>query len=163
MPFTLLICLFFGLLWGVLYRAGMALAGFPIDLPLALLGGLLFGLVFFLLILLYDRHQHKRIRLVAQQLPSPPSQTFIVLLVQGKAVQSNTLLLCEDCLCLANMEQKPPAITIIHADEFIRAELSSRSQLTLHLTEGRSLTLRTAACQPLLTALKERGWLPFQH
>ena len=159
----LIICLFFGFLWGVLYNGGMALAGMPVGMPLALSGGLLFGLVFFLIFTMSDRRQKKRIRLAAQQLPSFASDPVFVMLIQGKYVHPNALFLCEDCLCLANLEQKTPTITSIPSDAFIRAEISGRYQLTIHLTESRSLTLRTGAAQHIFDALKQLGWLPFQH
>ncbi len=159
----LILSLVMGLVWGVLFAAGMTLAGFPMDILDALWGGLLFGALMFLALALMGRLQQKRIQAAAQKLPSPASHSFVTLLLQGKHALGRAAYLCEDCLCLVDITSKALPVTVYPAEEIVRALQPSHGILEVHLTEGRVLTFRANSCDEMLTALKERGWLPFQH
>ena len=158
-----LVCLLMGLLWGWLFTTGMTLAGFPMDGTDAVLSGLLFGMLMFPCLVVMGRMQNKRVQAAAQKLPSPASHIFVTLLLDGKHAQARAACLCADCLCLADITSKSLPITIYPAEEIIRAAQPSRGILEVHLTEGRTLTFRANNSEAMLAALRERGWLPFQH
>jgi len=157
------ICMIGGILWGVLFRAGLASSGTTIDLMTALLSGLIFGAALFGGFMLIGRRQDRRIHAAAKKLPSPPSYSCSALLMQGKQMLTIGVFLCAECLCLVNLARKDLPVTIIPADDLVRAVLPMPNQLELHLTEGRQIILGTTAAGMLLEELKTRGWLPFQH
>ena len=159
----IILCLLMGLIWGGLFAAGMTLAGYPMDGTDALLSGLLFGALMFPCLVVMGRMQNKRVQDAARKLPSPASHIFVTLLLEGKHAQGRAACLCEDCLCLADITSKALPITVYPAAEIIRAAQPSRGLLEVHLTEGRVLTFRANNSEAMLAALKERGWLPFQH
>lgn len=159
----LLLCLVIGLIWGVLFVAGMNLAGIPMDWTDAVWGGLLFAALMFIVLAPMGRMQRRRVEKAAGKLPSPATHSFVVLLLEGKHVLGRAAYLCEDCLCLADISAKALPITTYPADEIIRAAQPSPDRLEIHLTEGRVITLRTNEAEIILDVLKDRGWLPFQH
>lgn len=160
----LIICLIAGLAWGFLYTWLMSLAGYPMDSQDALLSGLLFGLLIFPLFRLLGHQQRRRAEAAKQKLPSPPTHGWLAVMVEGKKSRSVAVFLCENCLCLADIDKRAVPISCYPCTEIVRATIPSVNHLEIHLTQNRSLLLRTGAnTDDLFTALKERGWLPFQH
>lgn len=160
----LIICLIAGLAWGFLYTWLMSLAGYPMDSRDALLSGLLFGLLIFPFFRLLDRQQRRRAEAAKQKLPSPPTHGWLAVMVEGKKSRSVAVFLCENCLCLADLDKKTVPLTLYPCTEIVRAATPAVNHLEIHLTRNRSLLLRLGAnTNDVLSALKDRGWLPFQH
>lgn len=159
----LLLCLVMGLIWGMLFVAGMNLAGIPMDWMDAVWGGLLFAALMFIVLALMGRMQRRRIEKAAGKLPSPATHSFVVLLMEDKHPLERAAYLCEDCLCLADISAKELSVTAYPAAEIVRAVSMASGRVEIHLTEGRVLILRTNDAEAMLAALKDRGWLPFQH
>lgn len=159
----LLLCLVMGLIWGMLFVAGMNLAGIPMDWMDAVWSGLLFGVLVYLCLFVYGWRQNKRIRLAEARLPSPAQQRFSGMMRVGKRTVCMAVFLCETELCLVEIDQKDLPVTVYPAAELIRAVIPAARQLELHFTGERSVMLYSAHSEALLTALRDRGWLPFQH
>lgn len=160
----LIICLLGGLAWGFLYTWLMSLSGYPMDGQDAMLSGLLFGLLIYPFFRLFGRRQRRRVQAAMQKLPSPPTHGWLAILIEGKKRLSVAVFLCEDCLCLADTSSKAVPITTWPCTEIVRAAIPRDGHLEIHLTQGRTLLLRIGAtADGLLSALKARGWLPFQH
>ena len=160
----LIICLIGGLVWGLLYTWLMSLAGFPMDWQDALLSGLLFGLLIYPCFHLMGRGQKRRVEAAQQKLPSPPTHGWLAIMGEGKQSRSVAVFLCEDCLCLADIGSKAVPISTYPCTEIVRAAIPAANRLEIHLSQGRTLQLRTGGnTEEILSALKERGWLPFQH
>lgn len=161
--FALVLSILGGVFFGVFFPLGMRLFGVLLDAQTSLMAGLLFGGMCFPALLLLFRHQVRRYQAAEDRLPSPCTDRFSAMLHEGKQPQALGMFLCEDCLCLVDLDKKAMPMTVYPCEELVRAVLSAPNQLELHLTEGRCLHLRTGHAQELLAALKERGWLPFQH
>ena len=160
----LLLCLVMGLMWGMLFAAGMNLAGIPMDWMDAVWSGLLFGVLIFPVFRLLGRQQRRRAEAAKQKLPSPPTHGWLAVMVEGKKSRSVAVFLCEDCLCLANLDKKTVPISLYPCKEIVRAATPAVNHLEIHLTRNRSLLLRLGAnTDDVLSDLKDRGWLPFQH
>lgn len=159
----LVLCLVMGLIWGALFTAAMRLAGFPMAWVDVLWSGLLFGVLVYLCLLAYGWVQNKRIRQAEARLPSPAQQQFSGMMRVGKRTANMAVFLCETELCLVNIDKKDLSVTVYPAAELIRAVTPAAHQLELHFTGERSVMLYSSHSDALLTALRDRGWLPFQH
>lgn len=160
---SLILAVLCGLGFGVLYPLGMRLIGVPMDGADSLVVGLLFGVLAFPAILLVFRYQQGRVRKAVEKLPSPHTHAFSLMMQQNGKSQPMTVFLCEDCLCLVDMDKRALPMTVCPAAEIIHVFRISDREMELHLTQDRVLTFRTGATQALYSALKARGWLPFQH
>ena len=160
---SLIISLAVGLLWGLLFRFGMGLAGYEIELPVMLLGSLAFGGAMFVFIQWTGRKQKRRALQAAQKLPSPLDCSCMAVLGQGRAAKAVAVFLCENGMYLCETDRKDLPLTAYASEDFLRAVCPSPHQLELHLTEDRTILLNTGASEALLERIKQLGWLPFQH
>lgn len=160
---SLILAVLCGLGFGVLYPLGMRLIGIPMDGADGLEAGLLFGVLFFPAILLVFRYQQGRVRKAMEKLPSPPELRCSATLVSGRKRTPMALFLCEDGLYLVDTDKRALPMICCPCTEIIRAASPAPGQLEIHMTENRTLLLRTGAAESLLTAMRDRGWLPFQH
>ena len=163
MLMLLIMCLLVGQLWGGVFAFLMSLAGYAMDVPDAMLSGLLFAALFFPCLLWISRSSRRKMERAMAKLPSPSTHNFLVVMPQEGKSRSMIAALCEDSLCLIGIEQKELPVTVYKAEEINRAVLTENVLLEIHLTEDRVLPLRSRAAASMLEALKERGWLPFQH
>ena len=152
-----------GLFFGLVYPFGMRLIGIPMDGMDGLLSGLLFGGMTFVMLLIMFHHQRKRFLQAAERLPSRPTHQFQLPMLEGGKTRAVAVFLCEDCLCLVNVDRRDLPMTVYDAGDIIRTVMVNPRQMELHLTQGRVLTFRTGAAEILHKALQTRGWLPFQH
>ena len=127
------ICMIGGILWGVLFRAGLAASGTTIDLMTALLSGLIFGAALFGVFMLIGLRQDRQIHAAAKKLPSQPSHSCSALLMQGKRMLTSGVFLCAECLCLVNLERKDLPVTIIPADDLCRCHTKHAGKFRQHM------------------------------
>lgn len=158
-----LLSLLGGLFFGLVYPAGMRLIGIPMDGTDGLFSGLLFGITIFAMLLIAFHNQRKRFLKAAEKLPSRPTHQFQLPMLEDGRLRAAAVFLCEDCLCLVQVERRGMPMTVYDAGDIIRTGMVNPRQMELHLTQGRMLTFTTGAVELLHKALQERGWLPFQH
>lgn len=158
----MIICLAGGIVWGLLFTAAMTLAGFPMGEGSALVAGLVFGLVGYPLLWWQNEKRERRIHAALEHLPSPAEVAFDGLMQVGKKRRNVTFCLCAAELCWFDPEQREIEIHAYPAREIVRANVLERNQVQIHLTEGHVLVFRTNAAVALLSALRQRDWLPLQ-
>ncbi len=147
---------FLGLLYaGVSYYLLM-------DLPdagrwAAISGLSAFGLLL-LMLLLNDQRRARRYERAEEKLPCAPSFRVGANLREGRKVASVNVYLCQDEVILVNVDKKEPALTRLTRASLRRAELESPIQLTLELTDGRTLMMLSPYMETLIRELRRIGW-----
>ena len=126
----------------------------------SLLAGLMFFVLSYPLLLMSQRRLQKRSEAADAKLPSPCTHRFSLNLRKGRAFTVAIVYLCEDCLCIAELDDRRVPMTIYPAGDLLGASVPGPNRLDLTLTEGRRIALWAVPDDTLLRALQERGWLP---
>ncbi|MBQ8201860.1 MAG: hypothetical protein IJZ74_08840 [Clostridia bacterium] len=151
-----------GLFCGLAGFIVLLILGIPQAERWALIGGLAVFAGILLIMMQLDRRMEQRRIAALALLPSPCTHQFTANLCSGRELIPVAICLCQDTLCLVNLERKPAIMSTYASTDILRLNMFNAVQAEITLTQGRRLYFRAVRTEELLQALREKGWLPFQ-
>lgn len=142
-----------------------------IALPYSLACGIMFALIMFPFLVVYEKLQGKRYAKFEETLQTPfffkASGNYQIVseeVINGEVktvlskLRSSTLYFCEDRIVLASLEEKPHTVTEILLSDVNKFE-SDEVHLNIYVKGGDAFLITTPEGRSIQTTLQEKGWL----
>ena len=150
---------FAGFLYGFLGYVVLALLRIDKAFPFAALGGLAFGHLLFLFLMVYGKILKRRYEKFEKEIASPvfykTNGNFD--LGNGK-VKNGNIYFCEAGMVCACLEEKPYTVDEIPAENIDRISYTN-TQLYLYTKDGRMLVFTAPKVDEIIDVIMRKGWL----
>lgn len=150
---------FGGFLFGFLGFFALCLMDMDHPFPLALLSGVLFGFLLFLVLIVWETVSEKRYAKLEKEILSPVFyQTGTLIALGPKKVRSGKVYFCEAGIVLISLDEKPCLMEEIRLQDIERYQFDN-IHLHIFTKDGRMFVLTFPNVREAMDALKQRDWI----
>lgn len=154
----LIVCVFTGMLAAIIVVPLMYFIA-PELTEAGLCGCVLFGVLLYGFLWVYDRVLQGRYAAVEKQLPSPVWMQASGNYQTKPRQKSANLYFCEDCVIIACLEEKPYTMDVIPKERIARYESEDCIHLKIVTESGTEFAFTSGDTPSILEGLKEKRWM----